>query len=273
MNSIDLTQKVPVLSILFMFISAAAVFIVPFYLYRKISKKHGADIFCVPAGAVTYVIFGILAVQVLGGIIFIIPGAVSLLEGSRWMQAFYYLLLTSLTEIVGILTGVALIQKKHGGEGRALAFGLGYGSGKAVLMAGPAILANIRASIEINTSGLSSIAVKAGAEGQTALLETFDTLLKGRPFGFLWIGIEQSAFTLFYCAAALLLWMILVKKMPLPFIGVLFVLFFCLLLPFVLFSYGIFKDQLQAMVMFLLTATGVLFVGQRLIKRYFGDVL
>jgi uncharacterized membrane protein YhfC len=181
-------MNVPILSIIFMIISAAIQIGVPVCLFIWFYKKYGAKFLPLIFGILGFVIFALI----LEGTIhrFVIPGF-SLRE-KPVVYIIYGIFMAGIFEETARFIAFNILKKmKYGGIGTAIAYGVGHGGIEAVLLAGITMIGSVVVSIFVNTGNIGMLTNNLQGDTLTTMNSQISALVLTAPYMFLVSGLER----------------------------------------------------------------------------------
>jgi len=180
-------MSVPVLSIVFMAVSAILAIGVPVCLFVVFRKKFGLKVVPMLAGIAGFVIFALVLEALVHRIVigrFISPSTPAL-------YVIYAVFMAGLFEETARFIAFNLLRKKYEGIGTALSYGIGHGGIEAILLAGLAMISSIATSIIINTGNIESITGSLKGDALAAANIQLQALFVTAPYIFLISGFER----------------------------------------------------------------------------------
>jgi uncharacterized membrane protein YhfC len=180
-------MHIPILSIIFIFISAAVQIGTPIFLFLYFRKKFDAKVIPMIFGVLGFVIF-VLVLE--GSIHGIVINNFSLREKPA-IYIIYGIFMAGIFEETARFIAFNILKKKYSGTGTALAYGIGHGGTESVLLAGITMLAVGIISIIINTGNAGIITGKLQGDALAAMNSQIDSLSASAPYMFLISGFER----------------------------------------------------------------------------------
>jgi uncharacterized membrane protein YhfC len=185
-------MSVPVLSILFMAISAVLAIGLPVCLFIFFRKKYNAKVVPMLLGVAAFVIFALVLESSIHRIV--IGRFVS--TSNPALYVIYGIFMAGIFEEAARFIAFKILKRKyHGmkyhGIGTALSYGIGHGGSESVLLAGLSMLIAIAASIIINTGNIEVITGRFQGEVLAVINNQIGALLTTAPYIFLISGIER----------------------------------------------------------------------------------
>lgn len=170
-------MSVPVLSILFMGISAILSIGAPIGLFVFLRKKYGLKIVPMLAGIAAFILFALVLESIMHQLI-LRPDANGNIELRNRPVLFmlYGGFAAGIFEETARFISFILLKKKYQGFGTALSYGIGHGGAESILLAGLSMISNIIVSLMINSGGTSNLPVNAA---QLATINSSMFLISG----------------------------------------------------------------------------------------------
>ena len=183
-------QAVPVISIVFMFITLIISIGLPVALCVLFRKKLHGKLLPVLIGAVTFVLFALVLES--GAHRLILSSAVGgAIQGSTVLLALYGGIMVALFEEGGRFIAMKLGMKKTLSRENALMYGVGHGGIEAVVIVGLSYISNIAASFMINSGSLTAALSALDAAAAEAAVQQVSALWTTEPYLFLMSGVER----------------------------------------------------------------------------------
>jgi uncharacterized membrane protein YhfC len=180
-------MSVPVLSIVFMAVSAILAIGVPVYLFIVFRKKYNAKVIPMLVGIAGFVIFALVLEALIHRIVigrFVSPSTPAL-------YVIYGIFMAGIFEESARFIAFKILKRKYQGIGTALSYGTGHGGIESILLAGLAMINSIVSSIIINTGNIETITGKLQGEALAAANYQVAALVATAPYMFLVGGIER----------------------------------------------------------------------------------
>ncbi len=205
-------DHVPVLSILFMGVSAAVAFGIPvgLFLYLKIRKK--TDVLPFVIGCAVMLLFVMVLERLVHGAV-LGSSAGEAIRNNPILYGLYGGAMAGIFEETGrYLAFRTILRRSRWNDANALMYGAGHGGIEAAALLGSAMMSNLTLSIIINAGGLSSIT--AGLSGDTlAQIEDGARALITTPsWQFLAGAIERVFAIALHLSFSVLVWFAAKKK-------------------------------------------------------------
>jgi len=180
-------MSVPVLSIVFMAVSAALAIGVPVCLFIVFRKKYNAKAIPMLIGAAGFVIFAL----VLEGSIHRIVIGKFISTNTPVLYTIYGIFMAGIFEETARFIAFNILKRKYQGFETALSYGIGHGGIESVLLVGLTLLVATAASVIINTGNIEIITGRFHGEALSAINNQIEALLSMVPYMFLISGIER----------------------------------------------------------------------------------
>ena len=199
---------VPVLSMVFMGVSAVISIGLPFALFLILKKKYALKVIPALTGAAAFIIFALVLEQLLHMLV-LNPdanGNIALRTSNPFLYVLYGIFAAGIFEETARFLSFNLLKKKYTGIGTGLSYGIGHGGIEAGLLAGITMIGNLVLSIMI-ISGSAEImnSLPLGAAQLSALTDTGSFL-------FLVSGIERIFAVVIQISLSLIVWYSVDKK-------------------------------------------------------------
>jgi len=178
---------VPVLSIVFMAVSAILAIGVPVCLFIVFRKKFKLKVVPMLIGVVGFIVFALILEASIHRIVigrFISPGNLVL-------YILYGAFMAGIFEESARFVAFKILKRKYEGIGTALSYGIGHGGIESILLAGMSMINSIVSSIIINTGNIGMITGNYRGEALAAVNEHMAALVAAAPYMFLVGGIER----------------------------------------------------------------------------------
>ena len=205
------TGSVPILSIVFMAISFALAFAIPFTLMAVIKKKTGAKGMAFAMGVCAFLGFALIAESIFHAII--LRGNLgNTIKGNIWLYAVYGGFMAALFEEAGRFVFMSTTLKKfHNNKGTALMYGAGHGGFEAMYILGLGMINNIIYSVMINTGLIRTVidslkTLNLSTQDMIANLSTFAQLIDLPSWMFIVGIIERISAMSAHIAMSVFVW-------------------------------------------------------------------
>ena len=193
---------VPVLSIIFMFVSTLISIGLPVALFLVWRKKYGMKVVPMLIGVATFILFA-LVLQPIMHYFVLSPradGSIGLIMTDPALYVLYAILAAGIFEETGRFIAFHIIKKKYSGYGTGLSYGIGHGGIEAILLVGLAVLNSIILSFMINTNSSALLGLNPSVQTQIGVLITTEPLL------FLTAGIERIIAVSLHISLSIFVW-------------------------------------------------------------------
>jgi uncharacterized membrane protein YhfC len=182
-------MQVPVLSIVFMTVSAVISIGTPIFLFFFFRKRFLMPAIPVLAGIAGFVIFALILEQLVHMLV-LKPGPAGeiALKNKPLLYMLYGCFMAGIFEESARFIAFHLLKKKYSGIGTALSYGIGHGGGEAIILAGIAMITNLVFSLWINTGTIALLPESMHGVSTEAISVT---LSNTAPYMFLIGGIER----------------------------------------------------------------------------------
>lgn len=164
--------SIPILSIIFMFISGFVAIALPIFMGRHllINKKSTLKVFFV--GALIFIIFVLVLEAYMHKILLLHTGSFGdNIQQNIWLYALYGGLAAGIFEEVGRLIAFKFLLKKEKKKETALMYGIGHGGAESIILVGLTMLSYFISSILLNMNLLHIL-----IPDQATLTATYDSL-------------------------------------------------------------------------------------------------
>ena len=187
-------MHVPVLSILFMFVSALITIGVPVCLFLFLRKKYFAKILPMLLGVAGFIIFVLVLESSVHRVVLENFG----LREKPVLYIVYGCFMAGIFEETARFIAFHILKRKYrmgdlayNSIDTGLSYGIGHGGIESVLLAGVSMILAIIASILVNTGNSEIITGKLQGEALTVIGGQLEALLTTAPYMFLVSGIER----------------------------------------------------------------------------------
>ena len=180
-------MHVPVLSIVFMAVSAVLAIGIPVCLFIDFRKKCSVKVIPMLAGVAGFIIF---ALVLEGSIHRIVIGRFISMD-TPVLYVVYGIFMAGIFEETARFIAFKILKRKYQGIETALSYGIGHGGIESVLLAGFPMLIAIFASVIINTGNIEIITGRFRGEALAAINNQIGVLFTIVPYMFLFSGIER----------------------------------------------------------------------------------
>jgi uncharacterized membrane protein YhfC len=180
-------MSVPVLSIVFMTVSAILAIGVPVCLFVVFRKKFNLKVVPMLFGVAGFIVFAL----VLEAIVHRIVLGRFLSPGNKVLYILYGAFMAGIFEETARFIAFKILKRKYEGIGTALSYGIGHGGIESILIAGLGMINSIATSIIINAGKIETITGKLQGETLVAAYNQIAGLVTAAPYMFLVSGIER----------------------------------------------------------------------------------
>jgi uncharacterized membrane protein YhfC len=202
-----MNYNVPILSIVFMAISALAGIAIPVILFVIFRKKYKADIKPFFIGCGVFVLFAMILEQVLH-IIVLSSDVGEIIKSNAWLFGIYGGLMAGIFEETGRFAAFKTVLKKNNEKDtNSLMYGAGHGGVEACIILLIAMISNIVVSLMINNQNIDILLTGAVNDAQRqALIINFETLANTPSEHFLMALVERIAAVAIHLSLSVLVW-------------------------------------------------------------------
>jgi len=180
-------MSVPVISILFMAVSAILAIGIPVCLFIVFRKKFNLKVIPMLFGIAGFVVFALVLEAIVHRIVigrFISPSTPAL-------YVIYAAFMAGIFEESARFIAFKILKRKYEGIGTALSYGIGHGGIESILLAGLAMISSIATSIIINTGNIEIITGKLQGDALAVANYQLQALIATAPYMFLVGGFER----------------------------------------------------------------------------------
>ncbi len=182
--------SIPVLSIVFMFISGVIAIALPIFIARHLLIKKKAPLKVFFIGAFIFILFVLVIEAFVNNTLLQNTGSFGeSITQNIWLFALYGGLAAGLFEEVGRLVAFKFILKKEKKKETALMYGIGHGGTESIILVGLTMISYVISSILLNMNQLHTL-----IPDQATLAATYDSLsvlADLSSFEFLFAGFER----------------------------------------------------------------------------------
>jgi uncharacterized membrane protein YhfC len=258
-------MSVPVLSIVFMAVSAILAIGLPVYLFFFFRKKYSAKVVPMLLGLAGFVIFALVLEATIHRIVigrFISPGNPAL-------YVIYGIFMAGIFEETARFIVFKILKRKyHGmkysGIETAFSYGIGHGGSESILIAGLSMLIAVVGSIIINTGNIEVITGKLQEGALVAVYNQIAALVTTAPYMFLISGIERVMAIAVQLSLSVVVFYAVFGKNKLLLYPLAIVSHAIVDLPAVLFQIGVIKNIFMAEGIILVLAVGMVLFAKYL---------
>jgi len=179
--------SVPVLSIIFMAVSAIVAIGIPVCLFIIARKKFYAKVVPMLFGIAGFVVFALVLESLVHKIVlgrFLSPS-------NKVLYIIYGVSMAGIFEESARFIAFNILKRKYEGIGTALSYGIGHGGIESILLAGLAMINSMVSSIIINTGNIGMITGKLQGDTLTTVNNQIAALINTAPYMFLVSGLER----------------------------------------------------------------------------------
>ena len=189
-----MNYTVPILSIIFMAVSALIGIAIPVVLFLIFRKKYKADILPFFIGCAIFILFALILESIIHSLV-LASEAGRAITNNIWVYGIYVGLMAGLFEETGRFTAFKTVLKKNlGNNPNALMYGAGHGGFEAIYLLVGNMISHIVMSVTLN-NGMGS-KLTTGITDPAALQRvnaTIAALAGAQPTDFLMGSIERFA--------------------------------------------------------------------------------
>ena len=202
-----MNYTVPILSIVFMAVSALAGVAIPTLLFIIIRKKHKADIAPFFTGCAVFIVFAILLEGLIHKFVFSTDVGKAI-QNNIWIYGVYGGLMAGLFEETGRFTAFkTILRKKNGNDANALMYGAGHGGFEAFYILIFSMVSNIVMSVMLNAGMTDKLTAGVADEAALQTLYTSFAALSGyAPATFLMSVVERISAVALHISLSVLVW-------------------------------------------------------------------
>ncbi|MCL2381148.1 MAG: YhfC family intramembrane metalloprotease [Treponema sp.] len=248
-------MQVPILSIVFMFVSTFISIGLPIVLFYLFYKKYSARVLPLIFGILVFTIF---IFTIIRNINILVITHFTLLE-RPFLFILYGVLMAGIFEETARFISFKVLQKKYNKVGTALAYGIGHGGIEAVLIVGLTMIANIVFSFNINVGGFQDI---TGDNAQIVQI-----LATTPPIMFLAGGIERISVIGIHLSLSVLVFYSVISKDKLWLFPLAILIHILVNIPAGLFQTGLFTNLIVVQVIILTFSLVLIFFTKRLHEK------
>lgn len=209
---------VPVLSIIFMFLSLALSVLLPLALVISYRKKYKADLLTFFVGGGVWFLFAGTLEQILHYIILqLLPIGKSIAENAI-IYALYGGFCAGIFEESGRFIAMkTVLKKKYDNKYNALMYGAGHGGIEAATILGTAMTNNIIYSILINLNKTELLTASLDEASKAIIERQFEQLITTAPSLFVCGAFERISAVIFHIALSVIVFIAVTKRKTLLF--------------------------------------------------------
>ena len=207
-----MTDQVPVLSMVFMTVTAVFAFAIPVFLLIWYRKKKQASVVPFFIGCAVMLIFALTLESLVHTVVFLTPGGRKI-QSNIWLYALYGGLMAGLFEESGRWIAFRTVLKRwSGNDANALMYGAGHGGFEAAALVGTSMISNLVLSLMINTGAMNLITDQLGGDVLTQINAAVKILVTTSPYLFLASLAERVSAIILHIALSVLVWFSVKKK-------------------------------------------------------------
>jgi len=180
-------MSVPVLSIVFMAVSAILAIGVPVCLFILARKKYNAKVVPMLFGVAGFIVFALVLEALVHRIVigrFVSPS-------DTVLYVIYGAFMAGIFEETARFIAFKILKRKYQGIETAFSYGIGHGGIESILLAGLAMISSIVTSIIINTGNIEVITGKLQDESLAVVNYQLAALVTAAPYMFSVSGLER----------------------------------------------------------------------------------
>ena len=194
---------VPTLSLVCLAASAGLAILVPMALLIGCRVRYGRGLKAAAVGALCFFVGAMVLETLVHQVVFALFPALPYVPAA---YVLYGCLAAGLFEETARLIGLKLLCRKQPGWVTGLSYGIGHGGFESMAMVGLSLVANLYLMLLLN--GGADPAALGLTDAQTSALAAVD------PTSFLWAGAERLMSIGLHIALSLLIWMVVVRRLP-----------------------------------------------------------
>lgn len=273
MDQIDLTQKMSNLSIVCMVISLIVVIGVPIYVYVYLKRRLNFAVLSLFNGVLFYFLCVVFLNNLTVNLLLAIPNVANFLNSNQVVGVSIISLIAVIYEVIGLYFGVSFLAKRFPRFGDNTMFGLGFSTIEAIMSAASVLFGFITLAMTINSNGLEEI-FKIYSEDELAnAITSMQSLLDIPSAQFLSYGINCTLLLAFRMSASILLFGMVMNKMPKYMLAVVLGFKLIFVIPDILVNTGVYENIWISVILYVIvTAALVAFTYQQL-KRFMPEDL
>ena len=181
-------MQVPILSIVFMGISAIVSIGVPIALFLFFRKKYGARVMPMLIGIAGFFIFALVLESLVHSFIL---GNYIIRDESPALYIVYGIFMAGIFEETARFISFNILKKRYNGFGTALSYGIGHGGIESVLLAGASMIMAIITSILFNAGSIEVLTKNMDGDALAAINNQLIVLITSESYLFLIGGMER----------------------------------------------------------------------------------
>ncbi|UZT82491.1 YhfC family glutamic-type intramembrane protease [Caproicibacterium sp. BJN0003] len=244
-----------------------------FYFYARLRHFR---IYPVVFGLAAYLLFGYAIESIMGQQLLSVLNAFPTTNPTLYVVTI--LLMAGLIEGSGMLTSAFLLRWKICRDetpaseiGIGIGFGIAFGGLKSALEFGLYQISTLRVAAAINSQGIDNLLQNFTDDEKILAQEQIQAIANTQPYLYFITGIEQIFMISLQIALAVLVWMVITRRLKWYFFPIAIVLHMFALLPTTLSAINA-LDLIVAEVLFALIVIAVVFLTYWLYKKYWDSV-
>ena len=193
---------IPVLSIIFMCVSAVVSVGLPVVLFIALRKKYGLKIVPMLVGAVAFVVFAMVLEQLLHMLV-LRPspdGTIGLKSSNPLLYMLYGCFAAGIFEETARFLSFSLLKKKYSGIGTGLSYGIGHGGFESAVLVGASLVSSVVLCVMFNAGMVENLGLPA------KVIEQVATAVDMNPFLLLAGGFERVCAMVIQISLSLIVW-------------------------------------------------------------------
>jgi len=198
---------IPVLSIVFMGVSAVISIGLPIALYVALRKNYGLKAVPMLVGAAAFIVFAMVLEQLLH--YFVLrpaPDGTIGLKNNPLLYMLYGCFAAGIFEETARFLSFSLLKRKYGGIGAGLSYGIGHGGFESAILVGATLISSVVLSIAFNAGMIEKFGLPAQTVEQLAAAKDMN------PFLHLAGGFERISAVVIQISLSLIVWHSVIKK-------------------------------------------------------------
>jgi len=198
---------IPVLSIVFIGVSAAVSIGLPIALFFAFRKKYGLKIVPMLVGAAAFIVFAMVLEQLLH--YFVLrpgPDGSIALRSNPLLYMLYGCFAAGIFEETARLLSFTLLKRKYRGIGVGLSYGIGHGGFESAVMVGVTLISSVVLSLMYNAGTIDALGLPAQTVEQLAAAKDMN------PFLLLAGGFERICAVVIQISLSLIVWHAVARK-------------------------------------------------------------
>jgi len=198
---------IPILSIIFMCLSAVVSVGLPVLLFIALRKKYGLKAAPMLAGAAAFIVFALVLEQLLHMIVLRpSPDGTIGLKSNPLLYMLYGCFAAGIFEETARFLSFSLLKKKYSGIGAGLSYGIGHGGFESAVLVGASLVSGVVICVMYNMGIADSLGLPAQVIEQLAAVKDMN------PFLLLAGGFERISAMVIQISLSLVVWHSVNKK-------------------------------------------------------------